>query len=61
MWLNEFGGVEGLQALYLERSIVTDRIHGVPMPIPSMDYSIDKQKGLPFCDSLIQLFTTKVL
>lgn len=52
-----FAGVEGLRALCLERSILTDRIPGVKTSIPnSIDYPINKEKGLPFVDSLIQLF-----
>ncbi|CAB9527235.1 Aldehyde dehydrogenase [Seminavis robusta] len=52
-----FAGIEGLKALCLERAIVTDRIPGVNTTIPPViDYPIDKQKGLPFCECLIQLF-----
>ena len=52
-----FAGIEGLQALCLERSIATDRIPGIKTSIPPvLDFPIDKAKGLPFCDSLIQLF-----
>lgn len=52
-----FAGIEGLQALCLERSISTDRIPGVKTSIPPvLDYPIDKTKGLPFSDALIQLF-----
>ena len=52
-----FGGVEGLQALCLERSILIDRIPGVRTSIPPpIDYPIDKTKGLPFASALIQLF-----
>ena len=52
-----FAGIEGLRALCLERSIVTDRIPGVKTGIPPpIDYPIDKKKGLPFCIGLIQLF-----
>ena len=52
-----FAGIEGLQALCLERSIATDRIPGVKTSIPPvLDYPIDKEKGLPFSDALIQLF-----
>ena len=52
-----FAGIEGLQALCLERAIVTDRIPGVKTTIPPpINYPIDKQKGFPFCESLVQLF-----
>lgn len=52
-----FAGIEGLRALCLERSIVTDRIPGVKTGIPPpIDYPIDKKKGLPFAESLIHLF-----
>ena len=52
-----FAGIEGLQAMCLERSMLIDRIPGVRTTIPSpIDYPIDKQKGLPFASSLIQLF-----
>ena len=57
-----FAGIEGLQALCLERSIATDRIPGIKTSIPPvLDYPIDKAKGLPFCDSLIQLFYNESL
>jgi acyl-CoA reductase-like NAD-dependent aldehyde dehydrogenase len=53
-----FAGIEGLRALCVERSIVTDRFPGIiqtsiPKPI---DYPIDPKKSLPFVHSLIQLF-----
>lgn len=52
-----FAGIEGLQAMCLERSILIDRIPGVRTTIPApIDYPIDKQKGLPFGRSLIHLF-----
>ena len=52
-----FAGIEGLRALTLERSILTDRIPGVKTSIPRpIDYPIDKEKGFPFIDSLCQLF-----
>jgi acyl-CoA reductase-like NAD-dependent aldehyde dehydrogenase len=52
-----FAGVEGLRALCLERSILTDRIPGVKTSIPAaIDYPIQKNQGLPFANSLIQLF-----
>jgi acyl-CoA reductase-like NAD-dependent aldehyde dehydrogenase len=52
-----FAGIEGLRSICLERSILTDRIPGIKTSIPApIDYPIDKQKGLPFADSLIQLF-----
>ena len=52
-----FAGVEGLRALCLERSVLTDRIPGVQTPIPApIDYPIEKAKGLPFANALIQLF-----
>jgi acyl-CoA reductase-like NAD-dependent aldehyde dehydrogenase len=52
-----FAGPEGLQALCLERAILTDRIPGVKTTIPSsLTYPIDNMKGLAFADSLIQLF-----
>jgi len=52
-----FAGVEGLRALCLERSILTDRIPGVKTSIPApIDYPIDKNQGLPFASSLLQLF-----
>jgi delta 1-pyrroline-5-carboxylate dehydrogenase len=57
-----FAGIEGLRALCLERAIVTDRIPGVKTTIPPpIDYPIDKKKGLPFCESLIQLFYNESL
>lgn len=52
-----FAGVEGLQALCLERSLLVDRIPGVKTSIPpTIDYPIDKNKGLPFGNALVQLF-----
>ena len=52
-----FAGIEGLRALCLERSILLDAIPGVKTTIPPpLDYPIDKQKGLPFASSLVQLF-----
>jgi|UPI000581A2C7 acyl-CoA reductase-like NAD-dependent aldehyde dehydrogenase len=52
-----FAGIEGLQAMCLERSILVDRIPGIKTTIPPpINYPIDKQKGLPFAASLIQLF-----
>jgi len=52
-----FAGPEGLRACCLERSIVLDRIPGVRTAIPPpIDYPINKEKGLPFATSLIQLF-----
>jgi acyl-CoA reductase-like NAD-dependent aldehyde dehydrogenase len=55
-----FAGPEGLQALCLERSILVDRFPnwtGIKTTIPPpINYPIDKNKGLPFCDGLIQLF-----
>lgn len=55
-----FAGPEGLQALCLERSILVDRFPnwtGIKTTIPPpINYPIDKNKGLPFCDALIQLF-----
>lgn len=52
-----FAGIEGLRACCLERAIVTDRIPGVRTSIPPpINYPIDKNKGLPFGASLIQLF-----
>jgi acyl-CoA reductase-like NAD-dependent aldehyde dehydrogenase len=52
-----FAGIEGLRALCLERAILTDRIPRVKTSIPaSIDYPIDKNKGFPFANSLIQLF-----
>ena len=53
-----FAGIEGLRALCLERSVVTDRFPGIiQTSIPkSIDYPIDPTKGIPFVHSLIQLF-----
>ena len=52
-----FAGIEGLRAMCLERSILTDRIPGIKTSIPAaIDYPIDKNKGLPFADALVQLF-----
>lgn len=52
-----FAGIEGLRALCLERSVLTDRIPGVKTAIPPpIDYPIDKKKGLPFAKALIDLF-----
>lgn len=52
-----FAGIEGLRACCLERSVLTDRIPGVKTSIPAaIDYPIDKNQGLPFAGSLIQLF-----
>jgi len=52
-----FAGIEGLRACCLERSVLTDRIPGVKTSIPApIDYPIDKNQGLPFAESLIQLF-----
>lgn len=52
-----FAGIEGLRALCLERSILTDRIPGVKTSIPNpVDYPIDNNKGIAFTNSLIQLF-----
>mmetsp|Transcript_11807 Transcript_11807/g.27355 ORF Transcript_11807/g.27355 Transcript_11807/m.27355 type:complete len:159 (-) Transcript_11807:71-547(-) len=52
-----FAGPEGLQACCLERSIVVDRIPGVRTSIPPpIDYPVQKDKGLPFARSLIELF-----
>lgn len=58
-----FAGIEGLRACCLERSILTDRFPGIRTSIPSpINYPIDKDKGLPFANSLIQLFyNTSVL
>jgi acyl-CoA reductase-like NAD-dependent aldehyde dehydrogenase len=53
-----FAGIEGLRALCLERSIVTDRFPNfIRTSIPAaIDYPIDPKKGIPFAHSLIQLF-----
>lgn len=53
-----FGGIEGLRALCLERSIVVDKFPSlvrtsIPPPI---QYPIDMVKGFPFMESLAQLF-----
>ncbi|GKY91817.1 hypothetical protein MPSEU_000153300 [Mayamaea pseudoterrestris] len=57
-----FGGVEGLRALCLERSILTDRIPGVRTSIPSpIDYPIDKTKGFPFASALVQILYSESL
>lgn len=57
-----FAGIEGLRALCLERSILLDRIPGVKTTIPPpLDYPINKQKGLPFAESLVQLFYNESL
>lgn len=58
-----FAGIEGLRALCLERSILIDRFPSlirtsIPPPI---DYPIDKNKGLPFVTSLVQLFYSESL
>lgn len=54
---DRFAGPEGLRACCLERSIVVDRIPGVKTSIPKpIDYPIDPKKGLPFGNSLINLF-----
>jgi aldehyde dehydrogenase (NAD+) len=52
-----FGGIEGLQALCLERSLLVDRIPGIQTSIPPpLDYPIDPHKGMAFGESLIQFF-----
>lgn len=52
-----FAGPEGLRACCAERSMVVDRIPGIRTSIPSpINYPIDIKKGLPFGDSLMQLF-----
>lgn len=52
-----FAGIEGLRALCLERSVLTDRIPGVKTAIPRpIDYPIQKDKGFPFAKALIGLF-----
>jgi hypothetical protein len=52
-----FAGIEGLRALCLERSVLTDRIPGVKTAIPApIDYPIQKEKGFPFVKALIDLF-----
>lgn len=52
-----FAGPEGLRACCAERSMVVDRIPGVRTSIPPpINYPIDIKKGLPFGDSLMQLF-----
>lgn len=57
-----FAGIEGLRALCLERSILIDRIPGVKTTIPPViDYPINKDKGFPFAESLIQLFYNESL
>lgn len=53
-----FSGIEGLRALCVQRSILTDRFPtliktSIPKPI---DYPVNPQKGIPFIESLIQLF-----
>jgi len=53
-----FAGIEGLRSLCIERSIVIDKFPtlvktSIPPPI---NYPIQKEKGLPFGTSLIQLF-----
>mmetsp|Transcript_17125 Transcript_17125/g.23534 ORF Transcript_17125/g.23534 Transcript_17125/m.23534 type:complete len:619 (-) Transcript_17125:289-2145(-) len=59
---DRFAGPEGLRACCLERSIVEDRIPGVRTTIPPpIDYPIDITKGLPFGDSLINLFYNESL
>lgn len=57
-----FAGIEGLRSLCIERSILVDAIPGVKTSIPApLDYPIDKQKGLPFATSLIELFYSESL
>eukprot|EP00978_Attheya_sp_CCMP212_P002361 scaffold4850_cov50-Attheya_sp.AAC.12 len=54
---DRFAGPEGLRACCLERSMVVDRIPGVRTSIPSpIDYPIEKAKGLPFGNALVNLF-----
>ena len=51
-----FAGPEGLQALCLERSILTDRIPGVKTTIPPpLNYPVNKERAMGFADSLLQL------
>lgn len=51
-----FAGVEGLRALCLERSILTDRIPGVKTSIPPvLEYPI-RANSYPFAASLIRFF-----
>jgi acyl-CoA reductase-like NAD-dependent aldehyde dehydrogenase len=52
-----FAGVEGLRALCLERSILTDRIPAVKTTIPKpINYPMEQSKGLAFASALIQFF-----
>jgi len=52
-----FAGIEGLRALCLERSILVDKFPGIRTTIPKpMDYPVDKNRGVPFAQSLMQLF-----
>lgn len=52
-----FGGVEGLQSLCLERSILLDCIPGVQTSIPPpLQYPIDPKKGMGFGEALVQFF-----
>jgi acyl-CoA reductase-like NAD-dependent aldehyde dehydrogenase len=57
-----FSGPEGLRACCVERAVVVDRIPGIRTTIPPpIDYPINKEKGLPFGASLIQLFYNESL
>jgi acyl-CoA reductase-like NAD-dependent aldehyde dehydrogenase len=57
-----FAGPEGLQALCLERAVLTDRIPGVKTTIPPpLQYPIHKVKGFGFAESLVHLFYNESL